>query len=512
MTIQEILASNDLQLKRSLFIFNVREEDERIRIKFNLWARYFFPKYFTSRDAPFHKEVDLNRIKAYKSELSQFVDIGFRGCGKTARTKLFIAYCIANDEEHFRRYIRCLSADIDNAKQSITDVYNMFMTGQMLEMYPEVFEKTSAKREETMGSFTTATGIKVISNQIGVDQRGNIMEDSRADFDWYDDIETRTTIRSAKITKKIGENMEEARTGLAKGGSSIYTANYFSEMGNVHNLVIRGSNSKVVTITPILNPDGNTAWERFTLADIEQMKLDDEDFAGERMCSPSASKDILFDRESLDKQEKRLPIREVAGLKIFREFNPSHRYASGHDVAGGVGLDSSTSVFIDFDTIPVQVVATFANNTIKPDIFGDEVIREANIFGGCLVCPEENNHGHTTIARVRQLDGTIFIREKDKYGWNTNGVTKPKMLFALAKAVEDGHILLNDKDLIQELMSYTRNDLIDTEKDPRLTTRHFDLLVACAIAYQMKDHARIKKDPLKEYIEEYVPLYPSIGL
>ena len=71
--------------------------------------------------------------------------------------------------------------------------------------------------------------------------------------------------------------------------------------------------------------------------------------------------------------------------------------------------------------------------------------------------------------------------------------TKPKMLFALAKAIEDGHLALNDPALIAEARSYTRNDLMDTEVDVRLTTRHFDLLIACAIAWQMKDFAQVNK-------------------
>ena len=52
------------------------------------------------------------------------------------------------------------------------------------------------------------------------------------------------------------------------------------------------------------------------------------------------------------------------------------------------------------------------------------------------------------------------------------------MIFALSKAIEDGLLILNDINLINELKSYTRNDLIDDEHDPRLTTRHFDLLIA----------------------------------
>lgn len=230
-------------------------------------------------------------------------------------------------------------------------------------------------------------------------------------------------------------------------------------------------------------------------------------------CNPSASKNVLFDRESVNRQIPKEVIRESAGLKIFKEFNPSHRIASGHDIAGGVGLDSSTSVFIDFDIIPCQVVATFNSNEIKPDVFGDEIKRESDIFGGSLVAIEKNNHGHATIARAKQLEVRQYQTESKavkvgqspttEYGWHTNQATKPKMLFALSKAVEDGLIDLNDKDLIQECRGYTRDDLMEKNEDPRLTTRHFDLLIACAIAWQMKDHTKNNKPIYKQ--PDYVP-------
>ena len=58
----------------------------------------------------------------------------------------------------------------------------------------------------------------------------------------------------------------------------------------------------------------------------------------------------------------------------------------------------------------------------------------------------------------------------------------------------------------------TRNDLIDVERDPRLTTRHFDLLIAAAIAWQMKDYAQVTRVE-KEFVEEEPELlYPSIGI
>jgi len=422
----------------------------------------------------------------------------------TARTKLFIAFCIANDQDRTKRFIRCLSADLDNAKQSVTDIYNMFVQPRVREFYPEIFEKTESKREETMQGFTTATGVKLLAKQIGVDQRGKIMEDAKSDLDWYDDIETKTTIRSPITTHKIAENMEEARTGLALGGSSIYTANYFSEAGNIHKLITKKSEDKIIQITPIEDKDGNPTWDRYSKDDIQKMRETDEDFEGERMCRPSASKDVYFNRERLEAQKVKKPIREVAGFKIYKEYNPLHRYAGAADVAGGVGLDSSTSVFIDFDTIPAQVVGTYHSNTILPEAFGDELYNEANQFGGCLLAVENNKYDQT-ILKARQLGSNLYTQLKsiikivaDKptaYGWNTNSLTKSKMLSDAREAIESGLVELNDEDLINDLKSFTTNDLIDNPPDIRLTTRHFDLVMAFCIAWQMRGHARPKKQP-----------------
>jgi hypothetical protein len=370
-----------------------------------------------------------------------------------------------------------------------------------------------------MSSFTTNTGVKLLADTVGTEQRGALQNEARPDWIIFEDVETRKTLRSPVVTKAIWDNMEEARTSLSKEGSAIYNCNYISERGNVHKLVLKENEQNKVLIIPIIE-NGQSNWpDRFTLGDIEQMKQDDDDFDGERLCKPSAGQDILFNREKLDSLTPKEPIQVSSNFKIFYNYNPSHRIASGHDVAGGVGLDSSTSVFIDFDTIPARVVATYKDNTIKPDIFGYEIKRQSDIFGGSLTAIEKNNHGHATIAICKQQevnqyktqgkDTSIEGKIMTEYGWHTNQATKPKMLFALAKAVEDGLLDLTDKDLIQEAKGYSRDDLMDSEVDPRLTTRHFDLLIACAIAWQMKDWTELKTT---YYEDEPEMTYSQIGI
>ncbi len=524
MTIQEILNSDDLALQKALFQFDQESTEEAILLKFNLWGRFFFPKYYKSKDADFHGQINARNLDIYLGNLDTFIDIAFKGAGKDVKTKLFIAFVILNDETHRRKYFKVLSEDGGNSKQSVTDIYNMLVDPSIVKMYPDTFGKTVFKREETMGSFTTGTGIKVLADTIYTSQRGDVQEEARPDFIWFNDFETRKTLRSAVQTRAIWDNMEEARTGLQRGGGCVYTCNYISEMGNVHRLVTEHlSPRKIVLIVPILQ-DGKPSWDRYTLGEVEAMKQTDDDFEGERMCRPSASRDIYIDRETLDRMEVKQPIRTIAGFKMFKDYDPSHRYAGGMDIAGGVGLDSSASVFIDFHTVPAQVVGTFHSNTIQPEAFGDEIYNEANHFGGCLVAPE-NNKFDQTILKAKQLGANVHKTKTgttlgtptgskviQRYGWNTNSLTKSTMYAGAKKAIEDGLVALNDEILIAEAKTVTRNNVIDKEEDARLTTRHFDLFTAFCIAWQMKDHAlyREEMEPPIHWMSEQNQVNPAL--
>jgi len=525
--IKDILDRGEEGEIRALFGFTVSDTDERVMYKYRLWSRWFFPKFFKSKDAPFHQLMDSNNLKVYRGVARSYTNAGFRGCSKTTNTKLFVAYCIANDLDHSRRYFKVLSGDIGNSKQIVTDIYNLLIDPKIVLYYPEIFEKTVQKREETMGSFTTATGVKILADTVGSDQRGQIQEDSRPDFIWFDDFETRNTLRSAVKTKVIWDNMQEGIEGLAKGGGYVATCNYLSERGNVHKLIDGGDERNIVQIVPIKDKDGNPTWSaRYSKEEVDQILKDADDPEGEYLQNPALSRDTFFDRDSIDKMDKHPVQREIAGHRLYFEYVAGHRYAMGADVAGGVGLDSSTTVIWDFDTVPARVVATYKSNTISPEQFGYEMSRQGDRFGQCLIAPENNNHGHASIAILKQAypidkihqtqrpDTRIEVADRTEYGWNTNSITKPKMLSKLARDIEDGLVDLVDPDLIREARSYTRNDLMDREIDPRLSTRHYDLLIAACIGYQMKDFVSYdaKDDPdALDYIPDE-PIYRGIGI
>lgn len=501
--VREILDHGKPSQVRALFEFDKTTLPEVVVKKFRLWSRYFFPKYFPSVDAPHHAEGDLKRARTYLGIDPVFLNVAYRGDAKTTRAKLFRAFVIANDTSHFRQYMRVLSKDVANAKQSVTDIYNMLVNKRVRSLYPEIFEVTDTKREETMSSFTTSTGVKMTSDSIGTDQRGAVQEAARPDFDWYDDFETRMSLYSAVTTHKIWQNMEEAKTGLAKGGGSEYTCNYVSERGNVHRLILRTEDQFKMIVPIAVKKNGKwvPTWDRYSREDVEYMEKTEDEFAGERLSKPDASKDVYFSREAVDKQKAIDPYDVINDLRFFKKFRPENRVVSASDVGGGVGLDHSTNVVIDLDCIPAQVIATYVNNEVKPDAHAHVLAKQNKQYFGACYTAIEKNYGSTndifkSIYPTSKIHKTERGQDKIKfvnaieYGFESNGQTVPLIMAEFNKAVEDGLIDLNDEGLIAECRSYTTSDLMDTEPDPRMTTRHFDLLRAAAIAWHCRKFVR----------------------
>ena len=282
-SLMKILDSGTKSDIRALFSFDITDTEKEVLLKFNLWGRHFFPKFYKFKDADFHKDIDKYNYRVYRGEdLKYFIDIVFRSGAKTTRTKLFIAYCIANDSDHSRKFFKILTKDISNAKQVVTDIYNLLLS--ISSYYPEIFQKTDQKKEERMDSFTTYTGVKMRAGTVGTDQRGQIQEDTRPDFIVFDDFETRKTLRSAVETKSIWDNMEEAKTGLSRNGGAVYLCNYFSERGNVHKLVLKKNNPKTKVLIVPIKFEGKPMWDYYNMDIINALEKDSDDFAGEYMC------------------------------------------------------------------------------------------------------------------------------------------------------------------------------------------------------------------------------------
>ena len=61
------------------------------------------------------------------------------------------------------------------------------------------------------------------------------------------------------------------------------------------------------------------------------------------------------------------------------------------------------------------------------------------------------------------------------------------MFYEFKKDFNDGLIKIKDERILREMLAFTKLDLRDARNSA--ITRHFNLLTATTIAYQMKDHA-----------------------
>jgi len=125
---------------------------------------------------------------------------------------------------------------------------------------------------------------------------------------------------------------------------------------------------------------------------------------------------------------------------------------------------------------------------LPPDLFGKYLCIAGKKYNRALLAPEINNHGHATLAKIRDLEyGNIYTRLKreertenltKKLGWQTNTKTKMKMLDDFVAAYRDKLIKINDIDLLKEMLTLT------VEPDGNVNLNGKDRVVAMCISLQ----------------------------
>ena len=105
---------------------------------------------------------------------------------------------------------------------------------------------------------------------------------------------------------------------------------------------------------------------------------------------------------------------------------------------------------------------------------------------------ERNNHGHTTISKLKEIypERHIWKDEKEKFGWQTNLVSKPRMLYELNTGINEELVELVSARIISEARRYDKEDLRTLKGDE--DTKHYDLLIAATIGFQMKNEKIIR--------------------
>lgn len=526
---------------------------------FKLFAIFYFTKYFSFRSAPFHDDFFDDFEALVTGELKDAAWIAFRESAKTSIAKIGVVWIIARkqlidalrsqgeDVSHWgeRLYLNVDSYEKTNAESILFDVVTELQTNeQLIADFGHLYNQPRTKDEASLkriSNFITTNGVRVEAHTALTPMRGRLFQNNRPDFILRDDLENAITAESPAITEKIVKLMDEAKGGMAGHGASLTLGNYILEegvMGYVKTSV-EGSGGRV-RFVPVVDKAGEPTWpDKFVRTDAEAFAVNKEItdparrkislesrkrelnsggrrvYEVEMMLDPVAAGSPFFDRATIDRLLAQCtePKEVKAGFSLWSEYNPSHRYAIGADTGKGNGGDHSTSALIDFSPIPARQVGSYANNLIPADQFAHELKRQGDLFGTCLIGPEKNAESGgsclTTLKMIYPVDHIYrqvpLDRLTDKplgsgeLGWETTTATKYTILNELRTAVEDGHLVVNDRRILLECRSFTHSDADDLGSTRQgLFTKHFDLLMAAAIGWEMRKHARTK-EPTSDY-------------
>lgn len=180
-----------------------------------------------------------------------------------------------------------------------------------------------------------------------------------------------------------------------------------------------------------------------------------------------------------------------APLKIWEKPKPYKEYVIGADVAEGLkGGDFSVATVVDISTM--AVVARWRGHC-DPDKFGEILGALGTYYNYALIGVEVNNHGLTTVQKLRDTFYTNLYKRDRGYdeewetptvnlGWKTDMRTKRLMIDDLIKLVRER--VIKDKDIvfINEAFSYVRDERgrMNAEEGS-----HDDAVMSTAIAYQL---------------------------
>lgn len=225
-------------------------------------------------------------------------------------------------------------------------------------------------------------------------------------------------------------------------------------------------------------------------------------FTPEEAFTSSGNK--VFNQEALQEQKTKKGTRD-GQWEIFEEYQVGSKYVMGADVALGVGRDSSTAVVLKLG-IKAEVVAIFEDKNIPPDLFAHELKRYAVKYGSCLVAPERNSMGDTTVRELLKIYKNVYKdvnykRETEfrmrpqaqntlQYGFITTASSKPFIIGEVRQAIEEEALIINSDRLLFEMKTYDKEDLGNVRFNPE-ATNHWDILMSLCIAY----HLRTKHNP-----------------
>lgn len=194
---------------------------------------------------------------------------------------------------------------------------------------------------------------------------------------------------------------------------------------------------------------------------------------------------FLYDYDGLKIKNIRW-LNDINGfIKIYEQPKELHPYVIGGDTAGE-GSDYFIGQVLD-NTNGKQVA------TLRKQFDEDEYSRQMYCLGIYYNTALEGIEANFSTFPIKEIERLgykkQFVREREDtytgkpvkaYGFKTTGITRPLILAQLQAIVNDHIELINDKETLEEMLTFIRNEKGRPEAQEGA---HDDLVMALAIAY-----------------------------
>lgn len=204
---------------------------------------------------------------------------------------------------------------------------------------------------------------------------------------------------------------------------------------------------------------------------------------------PLATGYFTYDYDGLTIKDIKFTESADGYIRIYKE--PDNKpYVIGGDTAGE-GSDSFALQVLDNTTS--DQVAVLQKADITEDEFARQTYCLGQYYGDALIALEVNFSTFPTMELERLRYPKLYVREsiddythktKRSFGFRTDAKTRPVIIAGLVKAFNESPDIINDKETIEEMMTFIRNP--DTYKPEAEEGAHDDLVMSLAIAHYIR--------------------------
>ena len=238
-------------------------------------------------------------------------------------------------------------------------------------------------------------------------------------------------------------------------------------------------------------PGRDDKWREETISNTSEQQFQQEfecDFIGSAgtLIIPAKLKALTYED----------PIESSGGLDIYERPQKEHEYLMTVDVSRGMKLDYSAFLIVDISQYPHKIVGKYRNNTIKPMLYPDVIVRVAKQYNNAWVLCEVNDIGDQVASiifydmeyenllmtsmrgRAGQVLGHGFSGGKTQLGLKMAKAPKKIGTSNLKQLVESDKVMINDFNLINELTTF-----IEKRNSFEAEDGCHDDLVMCLVIY-----------------------------